>query len=326
MITALNVQQLSLVESHEFTQLEQLDLSALLRIFNKNFYELSKSKSIDRSVQALIKEAQNIRNRWAHQPADGIPTNDLYRDLDTVIRILSAIGSDKSTIDLVDEEKSKVLSSIVPSKFENNVTHTPENADDTADGFALGDLVQLISNSSVCGAIIAIRKNNNHELQYDVFHDNAIHQYYARQLCVNKTNTVRETISPELLHANLSALQLKHPSIKNLYSLHASRINFIPYQFRPVLKLLNSDRPRLLIADEVGVGKTIEAGLIIKELQARRDIKSILIICPKPLVSDGKWVQELKRFDEQFEQVDGSTLRYCISEMDLEGECDLPSI
>jgi ATP-dependent helicase HepA len=39
----------------------------------------------------------------------------------------------------------------------------------------------------------------------------------------------------------------------------------------------------MLIADEVGVGKTIEAGLILKELQARREIKSVLIICPKPL-------------------------------------------
>ncbi|HEY8747184.1 MAG TPA: hypothetical protein VIM11_04370 [Tepidisphaeraceae bacterium] len=39
-----------------------------------------------------------------------------------------------------------------------------------------------------------------------------------------------------------------------------------------MLKLIRSDRPRLLIADEVGVGKTIEAGLIIKELRARMDL------------------------------------------------------
>ena len=43
-------------------------------------------------------------------------------------------------------------------------------------------------------------------------------------------------------------------------------INFVPYQYRPVLKLIKSDRPRLLIADEVGVGKTIETGLLINEL------------------------------------------------------------
>jgi ERCC4-related helicase len=93
----------------------------------------------------------------------------------------------------------------------------------------------------------------------------------------------------------------------------------VPYQFRPVLKLIQADRPRLLIADEVGVGKTIEAGLILKELQARRELKSVLIICPKPLVAERKWLEELKRFDEQFTQMDGDALRYCIEETHLDG-------
>jgi len=93
----------------------------------------------------------------------------------------------------------------------------------------------------------------------------------------------------------------------------------VPYQFRPVLKLIQSDRPRLLIADEVGVGKTIEAGLILKELQARRELRSVLVICPKALVSERKWLQELKRFDEQFMHLDGDSLRYCIEETHLDG-------
>ena len=75
----------------------------------------------------------------------------------------------------------------------------------------------------------------------------------------------------------------------------------------------------MLIADEVGVGKTIEAGLILKELQARHEIKSVLIICPKPLVAERKWLDEMKRFDEKFEQLDGKTLHYCIDETHLEG-------
>jgi hypothetical protein len=59
----------------------------------------------------------------------------------------------------------------------------------------------------------------------------------------------------------MTALKLRHPSTTHLYSLYASRINFVPYQFRPVLKLIRSDHPRMLIADEVGIGKTIEIGL-----------------------------------------------------------------
>ena len=73
-----------------------------------------------------------------------------------------------------------------------------------------------------------------------------------------------------------------------MYSLNSARIDFVPYRFRPALKLIKSDEPRILIADSVGVGKTIEAGLIIKELQARTDLENILVICPKPLVADCK--------------------------------------
>ena len=54
--------------------------------------------------------------------------------------------------------------------------------------------------------------------------------------------------------------------------------------------MIQADRPRLLIADAVGVGMMIEAGLILKELQARRELKSVLVICPKPLVAERKWL------------------------------------
>lgn len=96
-------------------------------------------------------------------------------------------------------------------------------------------------------------------------------------------------------------------------------MDFIPYQFRPVLRFIRSDRPRLLIADSVGVGKTIEAGLIMRELQARRDVRSILVICPRPLVTERKWENEMKRFEERLTPLDGRTLRYCVDEMDKEG-------
>ena len=79
-------------------------------------------------------------------------------------------------------------------------------------------------------------------------------------------------------------------------------------------EFIRSDRPRLLIADEVGVGKTIEAGLILRELQARKEVKSVLVLCPKALVTDRKWERDLRRFDERFTQLDSKTLRYCINE------------
>ena len=185
--------------------------------------------------------------------------------------------------------------------------------------FTIGQLVALRSDPTRVGAIINILPGSP-ENRYLVFLDNTPSTYYASQLQRHDLPSPSITISPlPVFHAYMTALQLNHPSLATLYSLNAARVNFVPYQFRPVLKFIHSDRPRLLIADEVGVGKTIEAGLILRELQARKDVRSVLIICPKPLVTDRKWQTEMKRFDEQFVHLDGSTLRHCIKETDLDG-------
>ena len=175
------------------------------------------------------------------------------------------------------------------------------------------------SNPAIKGAIVAILPGDP-ENRFKVFVDGTTQTYYASQLqCEDHQEDVFEFLSCEQFNAYLSALQIHYPGLSTLYSLNAARIDFIPYQFRPVLKFIRSDRPRLLVADGVGVGKTIEAGLILRELQARRDIRSVLIICPRPLVTEQKWRREMKRFDESFTHLDGSKLRFCINEMDLEG-------
>lgn len=185
--------------------------------------------------------------------------------------------------------------------------------------FHPGQLVALRSDPSVKGAVVRAEGSGPAE-RIQVFHDGTIHSYYSSQLTlVEEDSGVTEAVTPDRLRAHLTASLLCHPGLSALYSLHAARIDFIPYQFRPVLKFIRADRPRILVADEVGVGKTIEAGLILKELQARRDLESVMVICPKALVSEEKWEQELKRFDEHFVPLDGSTLNHCLKETDLEG-------
>jgi superfamily II DNA or RNA helicase len=68
-------------------------------------------------------------------------------------------------------------------------------------------------------------------------------------------------------------------------------------------------QPRMILADEVGLGKTIEAGLIIKELRARGLIERVLIIVPASL--QPQWQQELRsKFNEEFDIIDGSALKF----------------
>jgi len=74
----------------------------------------------------------------------------------------------------------------------------------------------------------------------------------------------------------------------------AAQLAFEPraYQLVPLLMALRLPTPRILIADDVGIGKTIEAGLILRELMDRGEVDSFSVLCPPHLVE--QWVGELK--------------------------------
>jgi superfamily II DNA or RNA helicase len=80
-------------------------------------------------------------------------------------------------------------------------------------------------------------------------------------------------------------------------------ITLDPYQLEPLRKALRLPRVNLFIADDVGLGKTIEAGLIARELLLRKKIKEIVVSCPPSMLL--QWQEELaSRFGLQFEILD----------------------
>ncbi len=306
----LSFHQRQHVERRAISQLDQLDLAALLRIVDQNWYELAGSRNWPRDGRNFVKEMQTVRNRWAHAQVADPPREDIYRDLDTLHRFLKLLSPDDGLITAVARERESLLETDLQ----------PQPAPERATAFVPGDIVRLRADPSMTGAVTAALTGDK-EARYQVFHAGKAASYYESQLMPAVAAEETSTVVPlAAFHARLTALQLLHPSISNLYSLHAARIEIIPYQFRPVLKFIRSDLPRLLIADSVGVGKTIEAGLILRELQARRDMRRVLIACPRPLVTEEKWRREMKRFDERFEHLDGPRLRFCLSETDLDGD------
>ncbi len=314
-VDRLSIQQQRLVNERRVESLSGLDLAGLLRVFDQNWNPLGYRLNLDQQARNWLKEAQGIRNRWAHLPPGGLRSEDAYRDIDTLYRLFGVLGADQATLDRAEAERGRVLEELAPRPKDKEValqTGQPQG------GISKGTVVRLRARPDITGAVLDVLPGDP-EARYTVFHGGEVATYYESQVEPIVQRPVRKSVEPDALHAALTATQLRHPSTKHLYSLYASRINFVPYQFRPVLKLIRADRPRLLIADEVGVGKTIEAGLILKELQARREIKSVLVICPKPLVAERKWMEELKRFDEQFTHIDGDALRYCIEETHLDG-------
>ncbi len=109
------------------------------------------------------------------------------------------------------------------------------------------------------------------------------------------------------LRRNLTHIHLSGRLANLVYSMDATNTDFYAYQFKPVLSFLDSPSNGLLIADEVGLGKTIEAGLIWTELRARYDARRLLVVCPAMLRE--KWCSELNyRFGVDAEIMDASEL------------------
>lgn len=97
----------------------------------------------------------------------------------------------------------------------------------------------------------------------------------------------------------LYSAKIKNEISNGILSPISGSILPLPHQIYALKRAISSDNIRYILADEVGLGKTIEAGLILKELKIRGLIKRILIITPKGLVM--QWKEELReKFNEEF--------------------------
>ena len=319
----LTFQQQRIVNEQGFSELLHLDFAALLRIIDQNWNDLCVSLKMPREGRSWVKELQTVRNKWAHIGSEAMTASEIYRDADTLGRFLSMLGAPGDVLHAVEATKEISVEAMANTNSKRKgigIANPVSGGGSTraSQGFAAGDIVALKSEPAVCFPILEVLAGSN-EVRYRVFQNGAKATYYESQLQAASVNEHR-TLSARQLQAYLTSLHILSPSTAHLFSLRSGRVQFVPYQYRPVLKLIRSDRPRLLIADEVGVGKTIEAGLIIKELRARMDLTSVLIICPKALVAEQKWAVEMKRFDEHFIPLDGQLLRHCLHETHLEGE------
>ncbi len=92
-----------------------------------------------------------------------------------------------------------------------------------------------------------------------------------------------------------------------ILSLSNSRTRILAHQVESTHKIVNALRHRFLIADEVGLGKTIEAGLVLKEFIYRYSYQRIMIACPASLLY--QWQHEMKsKFNEDFTVIDRKVL------------------
>ena len=112
---------------------------------------------------------------------------------------------------------------------------------------------------------------------------------------------------PYLRFISIAAKIKDEVAKKNILAPYESSLIPLPHQILVLEKVMQSSQNRFMLADEVGMGKTIETGLILKELKIRGDIKRILVIVPKSSMM--QWQSELKEhFNETFHLYDSEMI------------------
>jgi len=172
--------------------------------------------------------------------------------------------------------------------------------------YKLGDRV-LVVDRNEAGTITAIRKYGDieyYEVMLDSGESTVITIGYIRPYMIIKSPldlfSQANFQSKEIFVVASAMNKMNSDSTDVIATLKSSRTKFLPYQFKPLLKFFRSENRRILIADEVGLGKTIEAGYILTELSLRKNISNCLIICKSSLKKE--WQKELKnKFGYTFE-------------------------
>lgn len=118
--------------------------------------------------------------------------------------------------------------------------------------------------------------------------------------------------------------KIKNETAGGLLSSLASGVIPLPHQLHVLNRAMENNTIRYILADEVGLGKTIEAGMVIKELKTRGLIRRILVVCPTGLVT--QWAAEMQeKFHEKFNVIlpsDYDTIRRLTDNDDVYGQYD----
>ncbi|QXP86561.1 helicase-related protein [Methylococcus capsulatus] len=171
-------------------------------------------------------------------------------------------------------------------------------------GFAVGDWCWHARQASPCRVID--REALWGEVAYRVWLPAKDAVVRARAQELGELSSVRLTVE-QVLHTAAAAKLLDALEDNLLLAPIQSSVVPLPHQLYALNRAMSRDRIRYLLADEVGLGKTIEAGLILRELKLRGMARRVLVVAPKGLVR--QWQAEMRlHFGETFRFVEPSEL------------------
>lgn len=233
-VDRLSFQQQRVIGEKNISSLRDLDFAALLRVLDQNWYDLSGNCNLPREARNWVKELQTVRNKWAHVSAEETPASEIYRDADTLGRLLDLIGAHEGSLSAVRAVKEFALARMTDGESgtasaavtEANTVTAPSQA--PTQMFKVGDVVALRSDNTVKLPVLEVIIGGP-EARYCVFQDGAKATYYESQLQAVAGDTGEQpSISIDEFRARLTALHLLSPSTANLFSLRSGRVKLRP--------------------------------------------------------------------------------------------------
>ena len=171
-------------------------------------------------------------------------------------------------------------------------------------GFTIGDWCWFIRQATPCRVVE--RQDVWGEVVYRIWLPAKDAVVRARAVDLAPLESVRPSVE-QILHTTAAAKLLDSLEDNLLLAPIQSSVVPLPHQLYALNRAVSRDRIRYLLADEVGLGKTIEAGLVLRELKLRGRVKRILVVAPKGLVR--QWQAEMRlHFGEKFQFIEPSEL------------------
>lgn len=158
---------------------------------------------------------------------------------------------------------------------------------------------------------------------YKVFNPATGRVYKATEEQLNTSGNAIQYDENYLRYVTLLS-KIKNETAGGILSSLSSGIIPLPHQLHVLNRAMSSNNIRYILADEVGLGKTIEAGMIVKELKTRGLVQRVLVVCPTGLVT--QWASEMQeKFHEKFQVIlpsDYDTIRRITDNEDVYGQFD----
>lgn len=158
---------------------------------------------------------------------------------------------------------------------------------------------------------------------YKVFNPATGRVYKATEEQLNTSGSTIQYDENYLRYVTMLS-KIKNETAGGFLSALASGIIPLPHQLHVLNRAMETNNIRYILADEVGLGKTIEAGMIIKELKSRGLVQRVLVVCPTGLVT--QWASEMQeKFHEKFHVIlpsDYDTIRRLTDAEDVYGQYD----